>query len=216
MVKHRLDISDSTSAMLFGVLATMITISSLAIAASKTEELALIIAITAISVNIAHGALHGFLYIFEKGFEKGRYLRYGFKVKSSDNRNAAIANIEEDLNKSALEQFSTPLKKEIAIEIYEKAKVLQKPSRFSRKNDYLGGFYKGFLVFIVGILVVWPLLVMPSLFYAILFSFSIAIASLGALGWLYAKYIFKNKFVMSIGLVIIGLMIVILTVILGG
>ena len=216
MVKHRIEISDSTGGMLFGVIATMITISSLTLAASKTEGLALIIAITAISVNIAHGALHGFLYIFEKGFERGTYLRYGFSVKASNDRDAAIAQIEQDLDKSSLEQFSTKLKRDFAIEIYEKAKVLEKPSRLSRRNDYIGGFYKGFLVFIVGILVVWPLLVIPNLFNALLLAFSIAIVCLGVLGWFYAKYVFRNKLLMAIELIIVGLIIVIITLILGG
>lgn len=94
--------------------------------------------------------------------------------------------------------------------------MLQKPSRLSRKDDYIGGFYKGFLVFLVGILVVWPLLVLPSLFNALLLAFSIAIACLGVLGWFYAKYVFRNKLLMTIELIIIGFIIVIITLILGG
>jgi hypothetical protein len=215
MVKHRLDFSDSTSAMLFGVLATMITISSLALASKETEETALIIAITAISINIAHGALHGYLYIFERGFEKGKFLKYGHSVKNSKDRDAAISSIEEDLNKGSLEQFSDELKRAAAIEIYEKAK-LQKTSHISRKNDYIGGIVKGFLVFIIGIVVVWPLLLIPSLSNAILVSFSIAIICLGILGWFYAEYVGRNRFFMAIGLIVVGFLIVIITVILGG
>ena len=106
--KKRLPFSEGTSAMLFGVIMTMVTISSLAITGIRTEGFGRIIAITAISINLAHGLLHRYLYVFESGVESGKYWRYGLDVKASEDRDTAIAQIEDYLNDSPLAQFRYP------------------------------------------------------------------------------------------------------------
>lgn len=202
--------------MLFGVIVTMTTIGSLTIAGSNVAEIALIIAVTAISVNISHAVLHGYLFVFEKGFERGKYVIDGFRIKAVNDKNSAVAKIETELNADGLQSFSDDLKKQLALEIYEKAKGMQKPSQPIKRADFIGGFYKGLLVFAAGFLVILPLFIFSNLLIAQIFSFSIAIASLGILGWFYGKYIFKNQLRIALELIAIGLLIVVISLLLGG
>ena len=80
----------------------------------------------------------------------------------------------------------------------------------------MGAFYKGFLVFVVGLPVILPLLFIPNLDTATLVSGVIAIAILGILGWIYAKYTFRNRFLLALGVTLVGVAIVAVTIILEG
>ena len=93
--KGIIGISDSMGAMLFGVLMTMVTISSLTIVGEEAEILGFAIAVTAIAINLGHGIVHGSLYIFERGFEKGKRWKYVFDVKALGGKNEVIARLEE-------------------------------------------------------------------------------------------------------------------------
>jgi len=174
--KGIIGISDSMGAMLFGVLMTMVTISSLTIVGEEAEILGFAIAVTAIAINLGHGIVHGSLYIFERGFEKGKRWKYVFDVKALGGKNEVIARLEEDIGNSSFGELSARLRKEIALELYEKLKGVDRPPMLRpRREDILGAFYKGFLVFVVGLPVILPLLFIPNLDTATLVSGVIAI-----------------------------------------
>ena len=220
MVKEGIvDVSESMGAMLFGVLMTIIAISTLTIAGTETEVAAsgTLIAATVIAINLGHGIIHGYMIIFERGFERGKYLKHALDIKASDNQHDAITRLEEDINNSPFGELSSKLKKEIALQMHEKLKRLNQPSPLrTKREDYFAGFYNGSLVFFVSLLVVLPLLIVPNLQYGAIMAGAIGTLCLGILGWYHAKYMFRNKLLTAIGVAIAGLTIVVITVALGG
>lgn len=206
-------------AMLFGILMTIIAISSLWIAQTEIEVLApgIAIAVTVIAINIGHGIIHAYMTIFERGFRKGRYLKHELAIKASENQDYAIARIEYDINNSPFKELSPEFKREMAIRMNEKLKALDRPSPLRvTKEDYLAGFFNGLLVFLVSLLIVFPLLIFQDLQHGVLIAGALGTLCLGILGWFHAKYTFRNKLLTAAGVAIIGLIIVTITIALGG
>lgn len=220
MVKKEIvDVSESMGAMLFGVLMTIITVSSLSIAGTETEVAAsgIAIAVTVIAINLGHGIIHGYMIIFERGFKRGKILKHALDIKASDNQQDAIALLEKDINNSAFGDLNSELKREIALEMHAKLTGLNRPSPLrTRKEDYYAGFFNGLLVFLVSLLIVLPLLIAPNLQYGVIIAGAMGTLCLAILGWFHAKYMFRNRLLTAAGVTFAGLMIVVITIVLGG
>jgi VIT1/CCC1 family predicted Fe2+/Mn2+ transporter len=169
----------------------------------------------ALGCNTAWGIVDGVMYVLTNVFERSRYTRVISSIRSTVDKNAALAVVEEELEpiKWVLDEKE---RKRIYAEVLKSASKASPQEALVRNDDVFGAFSCFLLVFFSTFPVIIPFLIMRNLEIATRASNLVAIVMLFAIGYEWAKYTNKNRLRAGIGMVLIGSIIVGITVALGG
>jgi hypothetical protein len=208
-----LDPANRVSEVVFGLIMVLTFTGSLSIGEASREDIRTML-IGALGCNLAWGIIDAVLYLMGCMAERGRNLMAFQAVRrTSDSQEAQriVANALPPVVASVLE----PAQLE-AIQL--RLKQLPEPPARARlqKDDWLGGLGVFLLVVLSTFPVVIPFILMQNAVMALRISNSIAIVMLFMGGFAYGRFVGRRPWVLGIGLLLLGGVLVGLTKALGG
>jgi VIT1/CCC1 family predicted Fe2+/Mn2+ transporter len=212
--KRILDANDRISEVLFGLIMVLTFTGSLSVAESGREDVRTML-IGALGCNIAWGIIDGILYLMGCLSERGRALMSYRAV-----RRAADPQQAQRLIADALPSPIAAVMEPAEFESLHRRLLAQPepPSGRARlhKNDWLGAGGVFLLVFLSTFPVVIPFLLMTNAMRALRLSNAIAVVMLFVTGYAFARISGAHPWLMGISMVVLGVVLVALTMALGG
>jgi hypothetical protein len=211
--KRALDPQDRVAEILFGLIMVLTFTGSLSVAESGRDEVRTML-IGALGCNLAWGIIDAVLYLMGCLAEKGRGLiTFRAVRKASDPVKA------QRIIAGALPPVVGALLEPAELEsIRVRLQALHEPPDHVRlrKDDWMGGLSVFLLVFLSTFPVVIPFIFMKSLAPALRVSNLIAIVMLFLLGCTFGRITSRNPWLVGIVMVVLGVILVGLTMALGG
>ena len=211
--KRPLEPVERISEVLFGLIMVLTFTGSLSVAEAGREDIRVML-IGALGCNLAWGIIDGVLYLMGCLAEKGRNLMtYRLVRKTSDPQEAQrlLAGALPPIIASVLQPA------ELAA-MHERLRLLPEPPVRARLSgsDWWGAFGVFLLVFLSTFPVAIPFLFHQEAKFAMRISNGIAVAMLFIAGAAYGRCIGRSVWAFGISMVLLGLLLVGLTIALGG
>jgi len=211
--KPVLEPHERISEVLFGLIMVLTFTGSLSVAEAGREDIRTML-VGALGCNLAWGAIDGVLYLMGCLAEKGRGLATLHAVRRArDSREA------QKLIAGALPPLiASLLRPEELAAIEQRLKGLTEPPRrpWLSRYDWTGALGVFLIVFLCTFPVAVPFIFMQKAVMALRVSNAIAIAMLFLAGMAYGRCVGRHKWVMGILMVVLGLVLVGVTMALGG
>jgi len=211
--KRVLEPIDRVSEILFGLIMVLTFTGSLSIAEAGRDDVRTML-IGALGCNLAWGIIDGVLYLMGCLAEKGRGLLTFRAV-----RRAADPKEAQRLIADALPSVVASVLEPVEVEsLYRRLKQLPEPPDHVRlrKDDWLGAVGVFLLVFLCTFPVVIPFIFMHNAGPALRVSNAIAIVMLFLTGYAFGRMTGRHPWLVGISMVVLGLILVGLTMALGG
>jgi hypothetical protein len=211
--KRVLEPIDRVSEVLFGLIMVLAITSSLSIAEAGRSEVRTML-FGALGCNLAWGIIDGVLYLMGCLAEKGRGLLTFRAVRKATDPNEAHRLITD-----ALPPVIASVLKPAELEaVHERLKQLPEPPERARlhKDDWLGAAGVFLLVFLCTFPVVIPFVFMRHVGPALRVSNAIAIVMLYLTGHAFGRMSGRHPWLFGISMVVLGLILVGITMALGG
>jgi len=211
--KRVLEPIDRVSEILFGLIMVLTFTGSLSIAEAGRDDVRTML-IGALGCNLAWGIIDGVLYLMGCLAEKGRGLLTFRAV-----RRAADPKEAQRLIADALPSVVASVLEPVEVEsLYRRLKQLPEPPDHVRlrKDDWLGAVGVFLLVFLCTFPVVIPFIFMHNAGPALRVSSAIAIVMLFLTGYAFGRMTGRHPWLVGIWMVVLGLILVGLTMALGG
>ena len=211
--KPLLNTMDRVSEILFGIIMTLTFTCSIGIANAKNTEIRQLI-IAAISCNIAWGLVDAIGYIVSTIVQRSRNKTILDSVLTTLDADKARKYISDSLPPS----IASVLEAEELEQIRKKLTKL--PDSALQVRLTTRHLKKSVMIFLMMFISTFPI-VIPFIFIrdtqlALRISNMIAIVLMFLCGWSLANYVGSNKWVMSFGLTLVGIILVLITIALGG
>ncbi|HSV62934.1 MAG TPA: VIT1/CCC1 transporter family protein [Chthoniobacterales bacterium] len=212
-MKRVLDPIDRVSEVLFGLIMVLTFTGSLSVAEAGREDVRTML-IGALGCNLAWGIIDGILYLMGCLAEKGRGLQ-AFRAahKATDPKEA------QGLVADALPPVIASVMKPEELEtMTRRLRDLPLPPAGARleSDDWRGGLGVFLLVFLCTFPVVIPFIFMRNAVPALRVSNAIAIVMLFLTGYAFARLTGHRPWLLGISMVILGMVLVAMTMALGG
>jgi VIT1/CCC1 family predicted Fe2+/Mn2+ transporter len=204
---------DRVSEVLFGLIMVLTFTGSLSVAEAGRDDVRTML-IGALGCNLAWGIIDGVLYVMGCMAEKGRNL-FAYRAV----REATDPNEAQRLLADALPPVVASVLKPAELEaVHERLKQLPAPPEKARlhKDDWLGAAGVFLLVFLCTFPVVIPFLFMRHAGPALRVSNAIAIVMLFLTGQAFGRMSGRHPWLLGISMVVLGLVLVGMTIALGG
>jgi len=211
--KPLLNTMDRVSEILFGIIMTLTFTCSIGIANTKNTEIRQLI-IAAISCNIAWGLVDAIGYIVRTIVQRSRNRTILNSVLTNSDADKARKDISDSLPPSIASVLETAELEQIR----NKLAYLPDPTSqvLLTTRDLKKSVMIFFLMFISTFPIVIPFIFIRDTQLALRISNMIAIVLMFLCGWSLAKYVGSNKWLMSFGLTLVGIVLVLITIALGG
>ena len=213
--KHnvRLDPSDRIAEVLFGLIMVLTFTGSLSVADSGREDVRAML-IGALGCNIAWGIIDGVLYIMGCLAEKGVNLKTFLAVRAAADAKAARGLLAEALP-PVVAQVLLP---EELDTVHQRLVQLPAPPLKAKLDgaDWKGAFAVFLWVFFTTFPVSIPFIFMTELGPAMRVSNAIAVAMLFVAGFAYGRHVGRSAWAFGLSMVGLGLVLVAMTMALGG
>jgi VIT family len=211
--KRVLDPIDRVSEVLFGLIMVLTFTGSLSVAEAGREDVRTML-IGALGCNLAWGIIDGILYLMGCLAEKGRGLLTFRAVRKATSAKEAHRLIADALP-SVVAGVLQPAELEA---VHERLKQLPEPPEQAqlRKDDWLGASGVFLLVFLSTFPVVIPFIFLRSAGPALRVSNVIAIVMLFLTGYAFGRLAGRKPWMVGISMVVLGLILVGMTMALGG
>jgi hypothetical protein len=211
--KRVLDPIDRVSEVLFGLIMVLTFTGSLSVAEAGRDDVRAML-VGALGCNVAWGIIDAMLYLMGCLAEKGQSLKTYLAVrKATDPHHAQrlIADALPPLVASILEPAELETMRHRLMQLPEP------PTRAQlSKDEWLGSIGVFLIVFASTFPVVLPFIVMHNVGPAMRASNGIAIVMLFLTGYAYATITGRHRWLVGIGMVVVGLILVGMTIALGG
>ena len=208
-----LDPIDRISEVLFGLIMVLTFTGSLSIAEAGRDDVRAML-IGALGCNFAWGIIDGVLYLMGSMAERGRKLALFRSL-----RQAADPDTARDLIAGALPPMIAGIMEPGELDMIRDrlASVAEPPNAIKLgRDDYLGAAAVFLLVFISTLPVAIPFMVMTNAQRAMRTSNAVAVALLFLTGWAFGRESGRSPVLVAVGMVFLGLILVSLTMALGG
>jgi hypothetical protein len=211
--KRVLEPYDRISEVLFGLIMVLTFTGSLSIAQAGREDIRTML-IGALGCNLAWGIIDGVLYLMGCLAEKGKGLLTLRAVRKATDPQKAQRLIAEALPPAVASILQPPELETMR----QRLKELPEPPAHARltHQDWRGALGVFLLVFLSTFPVVIPFLFMKNAMLALRVSNGIAIVMLFGTGYAFGRITGRLPWVVGIGMVILGVILVGLTMALGG
>ena len=208
-----LDPIERSSEVLFGLIMVLSFTGSISIATAEHEEIRTMF-IGAIGCNLAWGIVDAIMYLLGVAGERGREIKIARAIRDAKSVEAARAVLTDALPDALAEAMRDEEVAAIAARLREHASLPKWP-RF-RKDDFVAAVGIFLLVFVSTLPVVIPFAVMKQAHLAMRVSNAIAVAMLFLAGWSLGRYSFRRPWAVGVVMVLVGLVLVAITMALGG
>lgn len=201
------------SEVLFGIIMVLTFTGSLRVADAGREDLRTVL-VGALGCNLAWGLVDAVMYLMAAFMSRAR-LRANLQIIRQAHEPDAAYRAIEDLLPSAVTSALTADEVERLRQRLNQQEVAAADARLTRP-DFLGALYVFLLVFLSTFPVIVPLIVVREPRLALALSNAVAIAMLFILGQSLGRYAGRPGWRTGLGMVVIGLVLVGLTMALGG
>jgi hypothetical protein len=211
--KHPLDPIDRFSEILFGLIMVLTFTGSISAAESGREEIRTLL-FAAIGCNLAWGIVDGVMYLFTSMSERGRSILALRRVRETSDAAAAHRVICDALPPVVASVMREPELEQIRMRLLE----LPAPPERARltRGDFRNALGVLLLVFLSTFPVVIPFIVMSNATRALRVSNAIAVAMLFIIGYWLGRYMGHKPWRLGGIMVVVGLVLVGVTIALGG
>jgi hypothetical protein len=211
--KRVLDPSERASEVLFGLIMVLTFTGSLSAAEAGREDVRLML-IGALGCNLAWGIVDAVMYVMNSMAARGREILTLRRVRETSDAAEAHRHIAEALPT----EFATALGDSEIATIRTRLMALPEPPRYSgpTRDDFVGAVGVFLLVFLSTFPVVIPFLFMHEATRALRFSNAIAIVMLYLVGHALGRYSGGRPWRTGLGMVAVGVVLVVITIALGG
>jgi VIT1/CCC1 family predicted Fe2+/Mn2+ transporter len=211
--KGVLEPSERISEVLFGLIMVLTFTGSLSVAEAGRDDVRTML-IGALGCNIAWGIIDAVLYLMGALAEKGRDLLTFRAVRAATDSQKAQRIIADALPSVISSVLQPP---ELAAMHQRLQNLPQPPDRASLdKTDWLGALGVFVLVFLSTFPVAIPFIFMKNAALAMRFSNTIAVVMLFITGLAYGRHVGRSPWGFGAAMVILGMILVGLTIALGG
>jgi VIT1/CCC1 family predicted Fe2+/Mn2+ transporter len=208
-----LDPIERSSEVLFGLIMVLSFTGSISVASGDRDEIKTMF-FGALGCNLAWGIVDAIMYLLNTLGARGRELRIARAVREAKTPEAARAAIDEALPDALSASMTTEEYAAIAARVRGNAAIPAQPH--FRKSDFAAAFSIFLLVFVSTLPVVIPFAVMQQAHLALRISNGIAIAMLFFTGLSLGRFSFKRPWAVGLVMVVVGLVLVSITMALGG
>lgn len=208
-----LEPSERASEILFGVIMTMTFTGALSVADAGRDDVRLML-VGALGCNLAWGIIDGVIYLMGCRAEHAQALRMFRAVRAADDGEPRRRAVVE-----ALPPLVARLIEDQALDrIGERLVALPEPPHLGRlsRRDWLGALGVCLLVLFTTFPLAVPFMLMEHVAPAMRASNAIALAMLFATGVVYARSIGESAWRVGLGMTLLGVVLVGLTIALGG
>jgi VIT1/CCC1 family predicted Fe2+/Mn2+ transporter len=211
--KRALEPHDRISEVLFGLIMVLTFTGSLSVADAGRDDIRTML-IGALGCNLAWGIIDGVLYLMGCLAEKSRGLATLQAVRKAVDPQKAQKIISAGLP-GPVAAILQPQEFE---SIHQRLKQLPEPPERADlgRDDWMGAVAVFLLVVLCTFPVTLPFIFMKKVFLAMRVSNAIAVAMLFLLGMAYGRSVGRRPWAMGISMVVLGLVLVGLTMVLGG
>jgi len=211
--KRALDPIDRVSEVLFGLIMVLTFTGSLSVTEAGRDNVRTML-IGALGCNLAWGIIDAVFYLMGCLAEKGRGLLTFRAVRRATNPSEAQQLIADALP-SVVASVLQPAELEA---MHQRLKELPEPPERARlsKDDWLGAVGVFLLVFLSTFPVVIPFIFMRNAGPALRTSNAIAIVMLFLTGYAFGRMTGRHPWLVGVSMVVLGLILVGLTIALGG
>jgi len=208
-----LDPVDSLSEIIFGLIMVLGFTSTARLVFGETSSYRLVLAV--FGCNLAWGIVDGVMYILGSLYERGQQARLADALRRAPDDPAALAVIARELGPQ-LAIMDDDQRAEIYRWVLEKVRNTTPQRVRITKDDIFGAVASGLLVFLAVLPVAIPFILVENPVVALRISNLICIVLLFVVGYYWASQTMMNKFMAGLLLMLLGLIMVAVTVALGG
>lgn len=209
-----LDPADRLGEILFGLIMALGFTGAVRLGLDEPDNRTLFVSI--LGCNIAWGIVDGVMYVLTALFDRGRRARIIREVLSSPTEEAAVARVAEELD-DRLEPLTTPEeRRQIHLWVIELARRAHREQVHVRREDILGGVAAGLTVILATLPVVVPYLIVRDPHWAARLSHLVGLTLLFALGAGWGRLVGGGAWRIGAGLTLTGMILVGITIAMGG
>jgi hypothetical protein len=214
-LQRYLDPSERMAEVLFGVIMTLTFTLGASLVIEEGPDATREMLVGVIGCNLAWGAIDGLLYIFGAMFARGLPYRAS-RLLARKGPEEAGAMIDEHLEGAYGEAISAQTRSAFRKEAIEHLAAL-KPARVKMtKEDLCGAFASFLLVALTAVPAVIPFLIFDDRMRALRISNFLLVGLMFLIGYQWASFINASRWRIGLGMAVGGLILVQITIFLGG
>jgi VIT1/CCC1 family predicted Fe2+/Mn2+ transporter len=207
--------SERLSQALYGLILVLTVISAIEITVSKQQQSAGTLLTAALGTCIAWGMVDAVIYVLTGVHERNHHVRFVSRVKNKSKKEA-IGQIEDELDDSLIGVLEKDEKDRIAEQIFLTVNHAAPKRQHVKKDDVLGGAASFLISFMVVLPTMVPFVLSLKLDLAIRLSNIIAVAMLFIVGYVSGGREGMNRIRWALTITVLGVVIVAVTILLGG
>ena len=213
-IQRHLDPGRRLNEVLFGLIMALGITGAVRFGVAEVNNRELFIAV--LGCNIAWGIVDGVMFAMLMLFERGRRTRVVTGVLNAPTDGVALERIHEELG-ARLESLTTPEERE---QVYRWVLACARRSPLEQprvqRADILGGIAVGLLILVATLPVAIPFLLVSNATIAVRISNVITLVMLFGVGWWWGRVVGASPLRIGTGVMGIGLVLVLITIVLGG
>lgn len=205
---------DSLSEIIFGLIMVLGFTSTARITLGEQSPQQFLWAV--IGCNLAWGIVDGVMYVLSSVYERGQRARLADSIRAAPDETTALAIIHDELDPQLGRLLADHERDQVGRWVLTKVKGLTpQPVRITQ-DDLYGALASGMLVFLATLPVAAPFLLVDDPWMALRLSNLVCVSLLFVVGYRWAWHTRTNPMVAGLVLTVIGLVMVAVTVVLGG
>jgi VIT1/CCC1 family predicted Fe2+/Mn2+ transporter len=213
-LQRHLDPADRLGEVLFGLIMALGFTGAVRLGQDEADNQALLIGIA--GCNLAWAIVDGVMFVLAALFERGRTARVIRDVLRAPDEEAALQRIEAELDGPLLSLTTAAERRHIARSALALAgRVVPERPRL-RAEDLLRGVAVALIIVLATLPVVVPFMVVSDPNLAVRVSNGVALTELFLLGAWWGREVGENPLRIAAGLTLVGVVLVLITIALGG
>lgn len=213
-IHRNLDPVGRLGEILFGLIMALGFTGSVRLGLEEADNRSLFVGI--LGCNLAWAIVDGAMYVMAELFDRGRRARLIREVRSAPDETRAIELIAAELDEKLEFLESAPDRGPIHRAILEILRSGTPVHAKLRREDLLGGVAAGLVIVLATLPVVVPFLVVPDPNVAVRVSNAVALSLVFLLGTSWARVVGGRPLVVGLSLTAVGVVLVLITIALGG
>jgi hypothetical protein len=214
-ISNYLTPSERLSQALYSLILVLTVISAVEITISRDQQTSSTLLFAALGTSVAWGMVDAVVYVLTGLHERNHHVRVVSRVKKRPKIDA-IRQIEDELEDSLIGVLDIEERDRIVEQVYSTMHNATPKRQGVTKDDVLGGIASFLISFIIVLPPVMPFILTLPLDYAIRLSNFIAVAMLFIVGYVSGGMGGMNRVRWALTITVLGVVIVLVTILLGG